>query len=108
MNIKSNDELLELFESADKFNSFIEKLKQEIILMIPKIVVKHIQDEHQYAKVLNNFYSKHPRLAQEKVLVSSLINKIVNDDPSMPIEQVFENVAIQVYPLLEVANDKGI
>ena len=110
MKIKTSDELLELFDDVDKFNFFIsdleEKIIQRVILLIPQIVVKHIQDENKYAKILNKFYSENPKLAREKVIVGRLINKIVNEDPGIEIEEVFKKVTNQIYPMLEAMKDE--
>jgi len=112
LKIKSNNELLELFEDKDKFNSFIQKVievtKQQTLLLIPEIVIKHIQDQHKYKKLVDQFYSNNPELVKEKPLIGQLINKLASDQPELSIEELFKKTAIQAKKVLGERNETSI
>ena len=104
MNIKSNDDLLSLFEDKDKFNNFLvlfaEKIKQDILLSLPDIVIKHIQDQHKYKKLVDNFYKENPELKKEKPLIMQLINKVAADNPGMALKDMFNLTAKKAQQIL--------
>ena len=85
--IKTNEELWDILGSVDKFNTYIstvvEQTKREMILLVPEIVIKHIQDQHKYKKIVDKFYSDNPEFRKDKVLIGQLMNKIAADNPGL-------------------------
>ena len=91
-----------------ELNERFEKLKQEILLMIPAIVVSHIQAQHKYKKIVDDFYLKHPDLVSEKVLIGSLANKIAADNPTLEPEEIFLKTGKQARKILRKYNDEKL
>jgi len=102
--IKTDEELWEILGNVDKFNSYIssivEQTKREMILLVPEIVIKHIQDQHKYKKVVDKFYSDNPEFRKDKVLIGQLMNKIAADNPGLEISEVFKRTAIKAKKVL--------
>jgi len=100
--IQSIDDL----KALPGFSDFVEKLKQEIYLAIPAIVVKHIQDQHKYKKLVDEFYKAHPKLVGERTLVGQVVNKLSAENPDMAVEEVFNLAAKEAYKVMEATNGK--
>lgn len=86
----------------DKF----EKMKQEILVMIPSIVISHIQDQHKYKKLSDSFYKTYPELKKEKALIGSLANKIAAENPELSMEEVFKKTGKRARKILGDNNEK--
>lgn len=97
MRIKTDEELWELLGSVDKFNTFLSEfeanVKRQMILLVPDLVLKHIQDQYKYKELVSKFYEAHPELVEDKALVGHLTNKVAAEHPDWDIEQIFSHSA---------------
>lgn len=97
MKIKSNEELWDLLGDVEKFNKFLSDfeadVKQQTLLLIPDIVVKHLQDQYKYRDLVKKFYKENPELIEDKALVGNLMNKVAADHPDWEMSDVFDRTA---------------
>jgi len=87
--------------TEEELTTRLEKQKQEILLLIPAIVVKHIQDQHEYKKLVDDFYKANPELIKERLLIQKLTNQIAANDPALSVKEVFEETAKQAKEVLK-------
>jgi len=92
--------------NLDEFNKFLEEFKREILLSIPEVVVKHIEDFHKYQKLVQDFYQKNPELRNHRYVVANLANEIAGKNPDLDPEEVFELVAIKAVKQLKELNNE--
>ncbi len=104
--IKNKEEFNKITTDMISFNQFLEQFKQEIFLSIPEIVIKHIQSQHEYKKIVDDFYIKHPDLKKDQVLIGSLANKISAENPGLSMEEVFKKTGIQARKILRNYDEK--
>ena len=92
--------------TEEELNIRLEKLKREIFLSLPEIVIKHIQDQHKYKKLNDSFYKKYPELKKDQVLIGSLANKIAAENPELSMEDVFKKTGKRAKKILGDYNEQ--
>jgi len=110
--IKTNDELLELFEDVDKFNSYMkdygEKIKQDLLLSIPVLVLKFVQNNANYTTTVENFYKDNEEFKNHKPLAQGIINTISAENPELSVEEVFAKAIPMVKQKIKEIKDAKI
>ena len=94
------------YEQVCDFVMKIVKLSVEESLKVLPAVINHITNQAAYVSQLSDeFYKKHPNLANNKKMVAQMLEKAESDNPSQAYGKLLENIAPQAkLKLKELSN----
>lgn len=87
---------LNLVVGKEERESIIQEATERILLALPEVIGNLMMNYASKMKVKEEFYEKHPHLRQHSEKVAAIIERLENEDPSKPLDDILDRALPEI------------